>query len=138
MSSKDWRPTAFVETTPGVVGENEADAGRSGQRRSLLAFVLRLISLDTVALVLVVALIEKAFAQPQRREWVAVAVVAFVLSAAVGGMSALLLNAGVLRAGAGRQPDDPRRWLAAAGATFLAFIVGIAALAGFFLANWLR
>jgi len=137
MSSKDWRPTAFVETTPGVAGENEVDAGRSW-RRSLLAFVLRLISLDTMALVLVVALIEKAFAQPQRREWVAVAVGAFVLSAAVGGVSALLLNAGAWRAGAGRQPDHPRRWLAAAGATFLGFVVGIAALAGFFLANWLR
>jgi len=133
MNSKEWRPTAFVETAPGGVIEEQPDASRSGQRRSLLAFVLHLISLDTVALVLVVALIEKAFAQPQRREWVAVAVGAFLLSAAVGGVSALLLNAG-----ARGWPDDRRRFLAAAGATFLGFIVGIAALAGFFLANWLR
>src|SRR4051812_41184089 len=133
MSSKDWRPTAFVETAPGGVGEEVADSSRPEQQRSLLALVLRLISLDTVALVLVVGLIEKAFAQPQRREWVAVAVGAFLLSAAVGGLSALLLNAGIRKAS-----DDARRWLAAAGATFLGFIVGIAALAGFFLANWLR
>jgi len=133
MSSKEWRPTAFVETTPGGVGENEADAGRSAPRRSLLGFVLRLVSLDTMALVLVVSLIEKAFAQPQRREWVAVAVVGFVLSAAVGGLSALLLHGGARSSAA-----DPRRWLVAAGATFLGFAVGIAALAGFFLANWLR
>ena len=133
MSSKDWRPTAFVETAPGGVIEEQPDASRSGQRRSLLAFVLHLISLDTVALVLVVALIEKAFAQPQRREWVAVAVVAFLLSIAIGGVATLLLGAGA------RGPADaPGRSRAAAGAAFLGFIVGIAALAGFFLVNWLR
>src|SRR5438477_507864 len=65
MSSKEWRPTAFVETTPGGAGE-DADPGRAAQRRTLPAFVLRLLSLDTVALVLGVALVEEAFPQPRR------------------------------------------------------------------------
>jgi len=138
MNSKDWRPTAFVETTPGVIGEEEADASRLEQRRALRAFVLRLVSLDTAALVLVVALIDKAFAQPQRRELVAVAIGAFLLSVVAGGVSTLLLDAGAARTGAGRPAGGPRGWLAAAAATFLVFVVGIAALAGFFLANWLR
>ena len=138
MNSKDWRPTAFVETTPGVIGEEEADAGGLEQRRSLRAFVLRVVSLDTAALVLVVALIDKAFAQPQRRELVAVAVGAFLLSVVAGGVSTLLLDAGASRPGARRPAGAPRGWLAAAGATFLVFVAGIAALAGFFLANWLR
>ena len=124
MSSKDWRPTAFVETAPGGITEEEADTNRRAQRRSLLAFVQRLVALDAAALLLVVTLVEKAFAQPQRREWVGVA---------VGGVATLMLNAG--RRG---PSSDPRPSLAAAGATFLCFVVGIAALAAFFLANWLR
>jgi len=133
MSSKDWRPTAFVETAPGGITEEEADTNRRAQRRSLLAFVQRLVALDAAALLLVVTLVEKAFAQPQRREWVGVAVGAFVLAVAVGGVATLMLNAG--RRG---PSSDPRPSLAAAGATFLCFVVGIAALAAFFLANWLR
>ena len=74
MNSKDWRPTAFVDTAPGVVTEPDAEAWRLEQQRLLLAFIRHLMALATVALVLTVPLIEKAFAQPRRHEAVAVAI----------------------------------------------------------------
>jgi hypothetical protein len=138
MSSKDWRPTAFVDTAPGVVTEEEAGAGRRAQRRSIVSFLQRLVALDTAALLVVVALLDKAFAQPQRREWAAVAVAALVLGVVVGGIATLALNAGAPHAGARRPANPLRAGLAAAGAAFLCFVVGIAALAAFFLVNWLR
>jgi hypothetical protein len=138
MNSKDWRPTAFVETTPGTTGEEDAE--RRAQRRSLLAFVQRLLVLDAAALVLTVTLIDKAFAQPQRREQVAVAVGAFLFSVVVGGVASLALiarsrDAGTTPAAAARglQP-----WMAATCATFLGLAAGATALTWFFLANWLR
>ena len=138
MKSKDWRPTAFVETAPGVVSEAEADAARLEQRRSLLAFIHRLMALDAAALVLTITLIEKAFAQPQRRELVAVAVGGLLFSAIAGGFATLALLARTPRAGARLPSADPRGWLAAAALTLLGFGAGIAALAGFFLVNWFR
>ena len=138
MKSNDWRPTAFADTAPGVVGEEEVDASRRERRLSLHAFVQRLVAVDALALVLVVTLIEKAFAQPLRRELVAVAIGALLLGAAVGGVGTLVMNASGPRAGARRPAGEVRAALAAAGAAFLCLVVGIVALAGFFLANWLR
>jgi len=139
MKSKDWRPTAFAETAPGVVTEEEADASRLEQRRSLLEFLRHLMTLDTAVLVLTVALIEKAFAAPQKRAAVAVAVGAFLLSLAAGGLAHLVLLANGPRVGASRISSSDRRiyWVAAT-ATFVAFAVGVGALAWFFFANWFR
>ena len=139
MKSKDWRPTAFVDTAPGVVTEQEADASRLEQRRSLLDFIRHLMTLDTAALMLIVALIEKAFAQPLKRVAVAVAVGAFLLSLAIGGVAhlgaALEKPAGRRPAHAGGRSDALLAWSLA---TFVAFAVGVGALAWFFFANWFR
>ena len=128
MKSKEWRPTAFVETAPGGVIEQEADASRLDRDRSLLEFIRHLMTLDTAALVLTVALIEKAFAQPLKRVAVAVAVGAFLLSLAIGGVAHLALLSKSPRFGA-------PAWSLA---TFVAFAAGVGALAWFFFANWIR
>ena len=138
MSSNDWRPTAFVDTAPGVVTEQEAGASRHEQRGQLLAFVRSLLTLDTVAVLLIATLIDKAFASAQRREAVIAAVGAFLLSLAIGGVAHLALLARHPRVGARHAPGDGRALLAWAAATFAAFAAGIAALSWFFLANWLR
>ena len=138
MTGKDWRPTAFVETAPGVVTESDAEASRLELRRSLRAFVHRLVALDAVSLVLTVTLVGRAFAQPVRRELAAVSVGAFLLGIAIGGIATLALAARTPRVGARRPPSDGRPWIAVAVAAFVAFLVGVAALAGFFLANWFR
>ena len=137
MNSKDWRPTAFVDTAPGVVTEQEAGAARHAQRRELLGFLRSLLTLDAVALLLIATLIERAFSSAQRREAVTVAVGAFAISLAIGGLAHLALLAAAPRVGARHTPGDGRALLACATA-FVAFAVGIAALSWFFLANWLR
>jgi uncharacterized membrane-anchored protein len=139
MTSKDWRPTAFVETTPGVITEAQADASRLEQRRSLLELQRHLMTLDSAALLLTATLIEKVFAQPLQRAAIGVAVIAFLLSLAAGGISCLVLVADAPRVGAPRMSSsDKRDWLVAGSLTLLGFIVGIAALAWFFLVNWFR
>jgi len=139
MNSKDWRPTAFVDTAPGVVSEQEAQTWRLEQRRMLLAFIRHLMTLASVALVLTVALVDKAFAQPLKRAAIAAAVGAFLLSLAIGGVAHLALLAPSRRAGARHEPEDDRHPLLAWSlATFVAFAVGVGALAGFFFANWSR
>ena len=139
MNSKDWRPTAFVDTAPGVVSEDEARLWRLQQRGTLLEFIRHLMLLDTWALVLTVTLIEKAFVQPLQRPAVSVAIGAFLLSLAIGGTAHLSLLAASRRVGARRAPEGDRRALLTWSlATFFAFAVAIGALAGFFLANWLR
>ena len=139
MNSKDWRPTAFVDTAPGVVTEQDAETWRLDRRRALFAFMRHLMTLATVALVLTATLIEKAFAQAQRREAVAVAIGAFLLSLAIGGAAHLALLAASRRVGARDAPEgDSRALLMWSLATFVAFAAGIGALAGFFFVNWFR
>jgi hypothetical protein len=138
MNSKDWRPTAFVDTAPGIVTEHEAAASRDEQRGQLLAFLRSLLTLDTFALLLIWSLIDKAFAAAQRREAVTIAVGAFLLSLAIGGLAHLALLASGPTLGARHAPTGGRALLACAAATFAAFGVGVAALAWFFFANWLR
>lgn len=138
MNSKDWRPTAFVDTAPGVVTEQDSGAARREQRAQSLGLMRCLMALDTIALLVIVASVEKAFASAHRREAVTIAVGAFLLSLAIGGLAHLALLAGGSKAGAPHAPADGRAPLAGAAATFLAFAVGIAALAVFFFANWLR
>jgi hypothetical protein len=68
-----------------------------------------------------------------------VAVVSFLLSLAIGGVSHLAPLAAGRRAGARLAPEGDRRALLAGSlATFLAFAVGVGALAAFFFANWNR
>jgi hypothetical protein len=139
MKSKDWRPTAFVETQPGVVSEEEADAGRADQRRSVDAFLRHLMTLGTAATVLTAVLAEKAFAQPLQRMAVGVAVLAFVISVIVAGATSLSLLAsqpavGALRAAAGHR----RIQVASAALGLVGFLAGLGSLAWFFWVNWFR
>jgi hypothetical protein len=92
-----------------------------------------------VALVLTVALSEKAFAQPLKRIAVAAAVGAFLSSLAIGGVGHLVLLAASRRAGARHAAEgEVRVLLAWSLAAFVAFAVAIGALAWFFFANWTR
>ncbi len=139
MNSKDWRPTAFVETAPGVVTEEEADASRGEQRRSLLAFLRQLVALDAAALLLTVTLLGRAFVQPVQPGAVALALGAFLLSLSGAGIALLggLLRS--VRVGAPHASALPARArVGAAFASFFAFAFGLGALTWFFFANWFR
>ena len=139
MKSKDWRPTAFVETAPGVVAEEEADASRLDRRRSLLQFLRQLVALDAAALLLTVTLLGRAFTQPVQRGAVALAIGAFLLSLAGAGIA--LLGGLVRQALVGSPPasaGDARAHAGATFASFFAFAFGLGALAWFFFANWFR
>ncbi len=139
MTSKDWRPTAFVETAPGVVSEEEADASRSERHRAMYEFLRHLMTLDSAALVLTAMLVEKAFAQPVLRASVGIAVVAFLVSLIAGAVTYLNLLANRPHAGALQMPSgDMRLHLWTGLAAVLGFVVGMALLALFFWANWFR
>jgi hypothetical protein len=139
MKSKDWRPTAFAETAPGAVTEEEADASRGDQRRALYEFLLHLMTLDSGALVLTVTLIEKVFAQPVNRSAVGVAVGALLASLVCGALTYLNLLANYPRAGAPRMSSsDLRFYLWSMAGTVFGFMAGMCALAWFFWTNWFR
>jgi hypothetical protein len=139
MKSKDWRPTAFAETAPGVVTEEESIASRGDQRRALYAFLRHLMTLDSGALVLTVALIGKAFVQSVNRSAVGLAVCAFLASLVCGAITYLHLLSNYPRVSAPRMSSsDLRFYLWSMAATVFGFIAGLFALAWFFWANWFR
>lgn len=139
MTSKDWRPTAFVETAPGVVTEEEAEASRGEQRRAMHEFLRHLMTLDSAALVLTATLVEKAFAQPVQRASVGIAVLAFLGSLIVGSIAHLKLLSNPPRAGASQMSwSDLRLYRVSAILTLSGFILGMVLLAAFFWANWFR
>jgi hypothetical protein len=141
MNAKDWRPTSFVETAPGVaMGEGEDDdRSRIERLHPLYDHLRQLTALDAGALVLVASLIEKAFAQPLQREWAGIAVAAFFVSLLCASAATLVLLANGPGAGAQRTSSVGRRVAAlAAVATLLGFLLGMGALAWFFLVNWFR
>ena len=141
MKAKDWRPTSFVETAPGAMGEgeDEADSTRIEQRRALYDYLRHLMTLDAGALVLVASLIEKVFVQPVQRVAVGVAVAAFFVSLFFGSVTYLVLLANGPRIGAPRiSSSDRRSYLVTMMLTVFGFLLGMGALAWFFLANWFR
>src|SRR5277367_5981048 len=139
MKPKDWRPTSFIETAPGAIGDDEADAGRVEQRHALHGLLCHVMTADALALVLVVSLIEKAFAQPTQRLAVAAAIAAFFLSLVCASVAYLVSLASGPRAGALRVPVNSRLANALTSlATLLGLPIGMGALGWFFLANWLR
>jgi hypothetical protein len=140
MKSKDWRPTAFVETAPGGDTEEAAEASPVAPRRSLLALLRQLVTLDALALLLSVTFLARAFAQPVQRDAVALAIGAFLLSLVGAGIALLSGTLQSVRVGS---PHDASRGgaRAHAGAALAAFVVfafGLGALAWFFFANWFR
>jgi hypothetical protein len=139
MKAKDWRPTSFVETAPGVTGEDEVDSSRIEQRRAVYDYLRHLMTLDAGALVLVASLIEKVFVQPVQRGAVGIAVSAFFLSLFCGSVTYMVLLANGPRVGALRMSSsDTRAYLVTMGLTLVGFLIGMGALAGFFLVNWFR
>lgn len=142
MNAKDWRPASFVETAPGVAigeDEDEDDTTRSERLRPLYDYTRHLMALDAGALVLVTSLIEKAFAQPLQREWAGIAVAAFFVSLLCASAASVFLLAQGVCAGARRMSlADGRVAALAAVTTWLGFLVGMGALAWFFLVNWFR
>jgi hypothetical protein len=139
MKPKDWRPTSFIETAPGASSDDAADAGRVEQRHALHGLLRHVMTSDALALVLVVSLIEKAFAQPTQRLAVAVAIAAFFLSLVCASIASLVSLASGPRAGALPAPASGRLANALASlATLLGLPIGMGALGWFFLANWLR
>jgi len=139
MKSKDWRPTAFAETAPSVVTEEEADANRVDQRRAVYELLRHLMTLDSAALILTVTLIEKVFAQPLHRGAVGLAIAAFLLSLIGGGATYLNLLASYPRVGSRHMSSSHRMiYVRTMAATFSGFVAGIGALAWFFWTNWFR
>jgi hypothetical protein len=139
MKAKDWRPTSFVETAPGAMGEDEADTTRIEQRGALYEYLRHLMTLDAGALVLVASLIEKVFVQPVQRAAIGFAVSAFFASLLCGSVAYLVLLVNGPRVGALRMSSSERRVAAlTATTTLLGFLLGMGGLAWFFLANWSR
>lgn len=139
MSNRDWRPTAFVETAPGVVTEEEAETSRSDQRRVMYEFLRHVMTLDAVALVLTATLIARAFAQPVRRASVGIAVLLFLFSLMAGAVTHFKLLANQPRAGAPQMSSsDLRFYMMSAMLAVSSFILGMVLLATFFWANWFR
>jgi hypothetical protein len=139
MKAKDWRPTSFVETAPGAMGDDEIDSARIEQRRALHDYLRHLVTLDTGALVLVASLIEKAFVQPVQRGAVGIAVAAFFVSLFFASVTYMVLLANGPPVGALRMSSsDTRAYLVTMGLTLVGFLLGMGALACFFLVNWFR
>ncbi|MCE9658829.1 MAG: hypothetical protein K8R60_09740 [Burkholderiales bacterium] len=139
MKSKDWRPTAFVETAPGVVGEAEAEARRGEQRSSLLVLLRQFVALHAAALLLTVALVGRSFAQPVQRGAVAIAIAAFLAGTVAAGVAHFSALPGTLRVGSPHVPASGTRALASVAlGVFIAFALGLAGLSVFFFANWFR
>ncbi|MEO8523474.1 MAG: hypothetical protein ABI460_02025 [Caldimonas sp.] len=139
MKSTDWRPTAFAETAPGVVSEEDGGANRRDQRRALFEFLRHDMTMAAGALLFTVTLIEKAFAQPVNRSAVAWAVGAFLASFAGAAFTCLKLVAHYPRVGGPRMSSyELRYYLRAAAGAAIACAAGLCALAWFFWTNWLR
>jgi uncharacterized membrane protein YtjA (UPF0391 family) len=139
MTSKDWRPTAFVETAPGGVSEEETEATRGDRRRALYELLRHLMTLDALALVLTPTMVGRAFAQPLQRTSVGIAVVAFLVSLVAGTLTYLNLLADHPRAGAPQTSTGDLRFFMWTGvATVLGFVTGMVLLVVFFCANWFR
>jgi hypothetical protein len=139
MKAKDWRPTSFVETAPGEIGEDQAEAARVERRRALYGFLRHLMALDAAALVLVATLIEKVFAQPLQRSLIGVSVAASFISLLFGGVAYVVLLAEGPRKGAQRaSSSEPRIAILTSLFTLLGLLVAIGALGWFFLVNWFR
>ena len=133
------RSADFIATEPGVMTEEEADAGRSEQRRALYEFLRHLMTLDAGALVLVATIIEKVFPAPAHRAAIGLAVVAFLSSIVAAGISYLILLGNYPRVGAERMASQDRRVLfVSLTVTFTCFLMGMAMIAWFFLVNWWR
>lgn len=139
MTSKDWRPTAFVETAPGVIGEDEAETGPVERRRAIYDLLRLFMTLDAVALLVTATLIQKTFAQPVLRASVGIAVAAFLVSLVGGAVTYLGLLANHPRAGAAQVWSGDLRFSMASGmATVLGCLIGMTLIAAFFWANWFR
>ena len=139
MTGKEWRPVSFVDTEPGILTAEEADATRGDQRKALYEFLRHIATLDSGALVLMATLIDKVFTQPTQRHAVGIAMVAFLASLMAGGIAYIVLLAHHPRVGAQRISSSDRRIaLGAVSVTFACFFVGMAEVAWFFAANWFR
>jgi hypothetical protein len=139
MTSKDWRPTAFVETAPGGVADEETEATSGDRRRALYELLRHLMTLDALALVLTATLVGRAFAQPLQRTSVGIAVIAFLVSLVAGTLTYLNLLADHPRAGAPLASTSDMRFFMWTGVvTVLGFVTGMVLLAVFFCANWFR
>ena len=136
---RDWRPTSFVETSPGLLTEEEATTGAVEQRKAVYDFLKHFMTLSSGALVLVATLIEKVFPQPIHRELVAMAMAGLAVSLVAGGLTYFILLAHYPRVGAVRMTSSDRRWYLASMAVMLTgFLTGMGSLVWFFVVNWLR
>jgi hypothetical protein len=139
MKAKDWRPTSFVDTAPGVMSKDQADDTRIEQRGALYGYLRHLMTLDAGALVLVASLLARAFVQPLQRGAVGMAVSAFFVSLFCGSVTHLILLANGPRVGAPRSSSGGLgACLVATVLTAVGFLLGLGALAWFFLVNWFR
>ena len=133
MTSKDWRPTAFVETAPSATGDDDIDADPvpDEPRSALHASLRQLTTLAAAALLVSMALIGRVFAEPVGRGALGWAVAAFLLSLIGSGATGLVVLAS-------STPPERRLVVAATTASFALFAAGMAALTWFFCRNWLR
>ena len=139
IKNNGWLPAAFADTAPGVYTADEADASRGERRRAVYDFLRQLLTLDAAALVLVTTLTDRIFSQPIHRAAIGVSVVAFLISLTCAGFTYLNLLAHYPIVGGPRvATSDRRAHEATMAATFLGFVVGMAALAWYFVANWVR
>lgn len=124
-------------TEPGEFTDAELHSSRIDQHKARIDVLKHVATLDTGALLVVVAFMEKVIPAAQHRAWVGVAVILLLASLGASGFACLDALSSFPRKGVDR-PDraDRRDGFVAMLVTFLGFFLGVLCLAFFFAMNW--
>ena len=128
---------AREDTEPGEFLEADLHSSRIDQHKAQIDVLKHVATLDTGALLVVVALVEKVFPAPHAKPVIGAAVICLLISLAASGFACLSVLAAFPRSGARRMDREGRRDRALTMlATFLGFFFGVLLIAIFFVANW--
>jgi hypothetical protein len=125
------------DTEPGEFSDAELHSSIIDQHKAQIDVVKHVSTLDTAALVVIVAFVEKVFVAPKMLWMVGLSVLCLLVSLAFSGLACLSVLAAFPRFGAKRMDRTDRRdrgFLMVV--TFLGLFFGVLLLAIFFALNW--
>lgn len=126
-----------IPTEPGEFADSELHSSRIDQYKAQIDVLKHIATLDTGALLVIIAFVEKVFKSSHHQYLVGLAVLFLLGSLLASGFACLTVLAGFPRKGAPRMGREDRRdHLLSMSATFLSFFAGVAAIALFFGLNW--